>query len=90
MTSHYSPRLFIGVGIGVGVASYFAIRAYRRNQTLLARTLRQTELIRDRVDELRESAANLLEKSKDVAARQKKSVVEAVDAGRHAYRQAVS
>jgi hypothetical protein len=32
----------------------------------------------------------LFEKSKDVAARQKKGVVEAVDAGRQAYRQAVS
>lgn len=66
-------------------ATFFYVRRRRENRSLLARTRRQAETFKDRAGSLTSSAADLLQKSRGEMARQKKGVLEAIDAGRAAY-----
>jgi hypothetical protein len=90
MENNSLSRLIAGISLGAGIALYCAYRAHRRNQSLAGRARRQADSLMKNVDDLRESAAELVEKSRKEATRQAKGIQEAVNAGTRAYRSATS
>src|SRR5258708_693718 len=91
----------VGLGIGVAVGLLMAPRSGEETRQLLrAKADEGTEFLRAKADEDREfvrrrgtelpdSAANLIDRSKDAIARQKEQLAMAVEAGKQAYRESV-
>jgi len=92
----------VGVGIGVAVGMLMAPRSGVETRQLLrvkadegkdflrTKADESKEYVRRRGSELRESAADLIDRSKDAIARQKDQLTMAVEAGKQAYRESVS
>ncbi len=92
----------LGLGIGVAAGMLWAPRAGEETRQLIAdkagegadylkaRTQEGTDYIRQRADEVKGSAADLYEKGRSTVARQKETLSAAVEAGKQAYRDAVS
>ncbi len=92
----------VGVGIGVAVGMLLAPRSgeetrqYLRDRAdegkdyLRNKTEESREYMRRRGAELRESASDLIDRSKDAIARQKEQLAMAVEAGKQAYRDSVN
>lgn len=85
------PYFFLGLGIGVAVGMIFAPQAGAETRTLLrTRAQEGGEYIRRRGKELGEGASDLVDRGKEIVNRQRDQFTAAVDAGRQAYRDAVS
>jgi gas vesicle protein len=92
----------LGLGIGVAVGILWAPRAGGETRQLIAdkagegadylRTRAQegTEYVRQRTDDLKQTAGDLYEKGRSTVVRQKDTFSAAVEAGKQAYRDAVS
>ncbi len=93
----------LGLGIGVAAGILWAPRAGEETRQLLAdkagegadylkaRARRKgREYVRQRTDDLKQSASDLYEKGRTTVARQKDTLNAAVEAGKQAYRDAVS
>jgi gas vesicle protein len=90
----------LGVGIAVGILmapksgeetrGYLKEKADEGSRYLKTRAEEGKDYVRRRGDELRESASDLLDKSKDAINRQKEQIASAVEAGRQAYRETMS
>jgi gas vesicle protein len=92
----------LGLGIGVAAGILWAPRAGEETRQLLAdkagegadyvrtRTDEGKEYVRQQADNLKSSANDLLEKSRTTVLRQKENLTAAVEAGKQAYRDAVS
>src|SRR5581483_115537 len=92
----------LGLGIGVAAGILWAPRAGEETRQLLAdkagegtdylknRAQEGTEYVRQRADDLKQSASDLYEKGRTTVARQKDTLNAAVEAGKQAYRDAVS
>lgn len=77
----------VGLGIGALVGILFAPKSGEETREFLTQKADEgREYAQKKARELRERADDLLERGKDVAARQKGSLTAAVDAGRDAYR----
>jgi gas vesicle protein len=75
-----------GVGIGALVGILFAPKSGEETREYLLQKADQSkEYAQRKAQELRDRADDLVERSKQVAARQKESISAAVDAGRDAY-----
>jgi gas vesicle protein len=91
----------VGLGVGVAVGLLMAPRSGEETRRILrtkadegADFLRTKadegkEFVRRRGTELRESASDLIDRSKDAIARQKEQLAMAVEAGKQAYRESV-
>lgn len=91
----------VGLGIGVAVGLLMAPRSGEETRRLLrtkadegteylrAKADETKEFVRRRGTELRESASDLIDRSKDAIARQKEQLAMAVEAGKQAYRESV-
>ena len=91
----------VGLGVGVAVGLLMAPRSGEETRRILrtkadegADFLRTKadegkEYVRRRGTELRESASDLIDRSKDAIARQKEQLAMAVEAGKQAYRESV-
>jgi len=91
----------VGVGIGVAVGMLLAPRSGEETRQLLrekadegkdylrAKTDESKEFVRRRGTELRESAGDLIDRSRDAITRQKDQLAMAVEAGKQAYRESV-
>jgi gas vesicle protein len=91
----------VGLGIGVAVGLLMAPRSGEETRQLLrtkadegAEFLRNKadeskEFVRRRGTELRESASDLIDRSKEALNRQKEQLAMAVEAGKQAYRESV-
>jgi len=76
----------VGLGIGALVGILFAPQSGEETRELLSKKADEgREYAQRKAKELRERAEDLVEQSKQVVARQKDSLVAAVDAGREAY-----
>jgi len=76
----------VGLGIGALVGILFAPRSGEETREYLSQKADEgREYAQRKARELRERADDLVERGKDVAARQKESISAAVDAGRDAY-----
>ena len=82
---------FLGLGIGVAVGILFAPKSGEETRDLIKTKAGESkDFIKRRSDDLREQASELVDRSKDVVARQKEQLAAAVDAGKQAYREAVA
>jgi gas vesicle protein len=91
----------VGLGIGVAVGMLLAPRSGEETRQLLrekadegkdylrTKADESKEFVRRRSTELRESASDLIDRSKDAIARQKDQLAMAVEAGKQAYRESV-
>ena len=92
----------LGLGIGVAAGILWAPRAGEETRQLLAdkagegadylraRAQEGTDFVRQKTEDLKGSAADLYEKGRQTVARQKDTLGAAVEAGKQAYRDAVS
>lgn len=92
------------LGLGIGVAAgilwaprsgeetrqYLADRAGEGADYLKARAQEGTDYVRQRSDDLKQSASDLYEKGRTTVSRHKDTLNAAVEAGKQAYRDAVS
>jgi len=76
----------VGLGIGALVGILFAPKSGEETREYLAQKADEgREYAQRKARELRERADDIIERGKNVAARQKESISAAVDAGREAY-----
>jgi gas vesicle protein len=76
----------VGLGIGALVGILFAPKSGEETREYLAQKADEgREYAQRKAKELRERAEDLVERSKNVATRQKETLSAAVDAGREAY-----
>lgn len=92
----------LGLGLGVAAGILWAPRAGDETRQLIAdragegadylkaRAQEGTEYVRQRSDDLKQSASDLYEKGRSTVVRQKETLNAAVEAGKQAYRDAVS
>jgi gas vesicle protein len=81
---------FLGLGLGVAIGFLFAPKSGEETRELiLTKADEGKEYLKRRSEELRDSAADLLDKSKTAVARQKDQLAAAVEAGKSAYREAI-
>ncbi len=76
----------VGLGIGALIGMLFAPKSGEETREYLSKKAEEgKEYAQRKARELRERADDLIERSKEVATRQKESVAAAVEAGREAY-----
>lgn len=92
----------LGLGIGVAAGILWAPRTGDETRQLIAdkagegadylksRASESSEYVRQRADDLKQSAADLYDKGRTTVTRQKDTLNAAVEAGKQAYREAVS
>jgi gas vesicle protein len=81
---------FLGLGLGVAAGVLFAPKSGAETRDFLrSKADEGTDYVKRRADELRETAADAIDRSKDSIRRHKENLASAVDAGRQAYREAV-
>ena len=82
---------FLGLGIGVAVGILFAPKAGDETRGLIRDKAGEgADYVKRRSTEFKESASELVERSKSAVARQKEQLASAVEAGKQAYRESVS
>ncbi len=81
---------FLGLGIGVAVGILFAPKSGAETRELLKEKADEgKEYLKRRSEELKDSATDLVDRSKSAIQRQKEQLSAAVEAGRAAYREKV-
>jgi gas vesicle protein len=82
---------FLGLGLGVAVGILFAPKSGAETRELLREKADEgKEYLKRRSGDLRESATDWVDRSKETLARHRESLNAAVDAGKQAYRETVS
>ena len=103
MAEQNSGITYFVVGLGIGVAvgllmaprsgeetrRYLRTKADEGTDYLRAKADEGKEFVRRRGTELRESASDLIDRSKEAIVRQKEQLAMAVEAGKQAYRESV-
>jgi gas vesicle protein len=79
---------FLGVGLGVAVGLLFAPKTGEETRALIKSKAEDTaDLLRKRTEDLKESASDLIDRSREAVSRQKEQLNAAVQAGKQAYRE---
>ncbi len=82
---------FLGLGLGVAAGLLFAPKSGPETRDLLiSKADEGKEYLKRRSNEVRDQAADVIEKGKSTVTRQRDNLVAAVEAGKQAYREAVS
>ena len=82
---------FLGVGIGVAVGLLFAPKSGEETRDLIrSKAGEGKDYLKRRGEEARESATEWVERGRTAVGRQKEQLSAAVEAGKQAYREAVS
>lgn len=82
---------FFGLGIGLAVGFLFAPQSGEKTREFLKTKAGEgKDYLRQRGEELKESATELVERSKTAVTRQKEQLAAAIEAGKQAYREAVA
>jgi gas vesicle protein len=82
---------FLGLGLGVAAGLLFAPKSGpETRELLLSKADEGKEFLRRRSIELREQASDVIERGKTTVSRQRDNLAAAVEAGKQAYRDAVS
>ena len=80
----------LGLGVGVGIGMLFAPKAGSETRQIIKDKAGEgTDFIKQRGSDIKQTAADWVEKGKDALGRQKDSLADAVEAGRQAYRDTV-
>ena len=81
---------FLGLGMGVAVGVLFAPKSGEETRDYLRdRAEEGTDFVKRRAADVRTSATDAVDRSKDSLRRHKDNVAAAVDAGKQAYRESV-
>jgi len=82
---------FLGLGLGVAVGLLFAPKSGPETRELLrSKADEGKEYLKRRTIEVKEQAEDVVERGKSTVLRQRENLVAAVEAGKQAYRDAVS
>ena len=82
---------FLGLGLGVAVGLLFAPKSGAETRDLIMTKADEgKDYLRRRSEQLRDSASDALEKGKVAVAKQRDQFSSAIEAGKQAYRDAVS
>jgi gas vesicle protein len=82
---------FLGLGLGVAAGLLFAPKSGPETRDLLrSKADEGKDYLKKRTTEVRDQAADVLERGKSTVTRQRDNLVAAVEAGKQAYREAVS
>jgi gas vesicle protein len=85
------PYFFLGLGLGVAVGLLFAPKSGAETRDLLMTKADESkDYLRRRSEQLRDQASDVLEKGKNVVSKQREQFSSAIEAGKQAYRDAVS
>jgi len=80
----------LGVGVGVGLGLLFAPKSGEETrQFLRSKAEEGTDYVKRRAEDLRDTASDAIDRSKEGIRRHKENLSAAVDAGKQAYREAV-
>jgi gas vesicle protein len=80
----------LGLGVGVGIGMLFAPKSGSETRQLIKdKTNEGTDYLKQRSDDLKQSASGLVDKSKEAIGRQRDTLAEALEAGKQAYRDAM-
>ena len=81
----------LGLGVGVGIGMLFAPKSGQETRQIIKEKAEEgTEFIKQRGSELKDTASGWVGKGKEAVGRQKETLNDAVEAGKQAYRDAVS
>jgi len=81
---------FLGLGLGVAVGVLFAPKSGEETrQFLRSKAEEDTDYVKRRAEDLRDTASDAIDRSKEGIRRHKENLSAAVDAGKQAYREAV-
>jgi gas vesicle protein len=81
----------LGLGVGVGIGMLFAPKSGQETREYIkSKAGEGSEFIKQRGSELKDTASGWVDKGKDALGRQKETLSDAVEAGKQAYRDAVS
>ena len=82
---------FLGLGVGVAVGLLFAPQSGEDTRGLIKSKAQEGgDYLKKRGEEVKESATEALDKGRDLVGRQRDQLNAAIDAGKQAYREAVS
>ncbi len=80
-----------GLGVGLAIGVLFAPRSGEETREYIrSKTAEGKDYLKKRAEDLRESASEAVERGKSALSRQRENLAAAVEAGRQAYREAVS
>ena len=80
----------LGLGVGVGIGMLFAPKSGSETRDYLKNKAGEgTDFLKQRTNDVRQSASEWVDKGKDALGRQKENLADAMEAGRQAYRDAV-
>jgi gas vesicle protein len=81
----------LGLGVGVGIGMLFAPKSGQETRKLIKdKTGESSEYIKQRGADVKQSAAEWVDKGKEALGRQKDTLNDAVEAGKQAYREVVT
>ena len=80
----------LGLGVGVGIGMLFAPKSGQETRELIKNKAGEgTDFLKQRGENIKQTAAEWVDKGKEALGRQKDNIAEAVEAGRQAYRDTV-
>ena len=81
----------LGLGVGVGIGLLLAPKSGAETRDYLkSKASEGTDYLKQRGDDLRQSASEWVDRGKDAIGRQRETFSEAMEAGRQAYRETVN
>ncbi|HXB71253.1 MAG TPA: YtxH domain-containing protein [Candidatus Acidoferrales bacterium] len=81
----------LGLGVGVGIGMLFAPKSGQETRKLIKdKTGESSDYIKQRGADVKQTAAEWVDKGKEALGRQKDTLSEAVEAGKQAYREATT
>ena len=81
----------LGLGVGVGIGMLFAPKSGQETREIIKNKAGEgTDYLKQRSTELKDTATGWVDKGRDAVSRQKETLNDAVEAGKQAYRDAVS
>jgi gas vesicle protein len=80
----------LGLGVGVGIGMLFAPKSGQETRELIKNKAGEgTDFLKQRGADIKQSAAEWVDKGKEALGHQKDNIADAVEAGRQAYRDSV-